>query len=171
MRVLLSALTAATLMITPAWAADWTGFYLGAGIGSADVDGPGALDGDDVTYGVHAGYNYDFGDFVLGGEVEFDRADITLGAGAAQVENVSRLKFKAGYDFGPALGYVVLGGARVNTSLGNDTGSVYGLGIAAPINDQFVVSGEVLRHDFNNFNNTGQDADATSVNIRASFRF
>lgn len=171
MRVLFSAITAATLITTPVLAEDWTGFYLGGGVGWADVDGPGALDGDDVSFGVHAGYDYDFGDFVLGGEVEIDRADIDLGNGPAQVDNVSRLKLKAGYDFGPALGYAVLGGARVDTSVGNENGALYGLGVAVPINEQVSLSGELLRHDFNNFNGSGVDADATSVNIRASFRF
>lgn len=57
---------------------DWTGFYAGGQLGYADIDGTGAADGSGGTYGVHGGYNYDFGQFVLGGEVDYDKLDIDL---------------------------------------------------------------------------------------------
>jgi len=171
MRILFSALAAVVLMGTPAVAGEWTGAYVGLGLGHADVGGPGVLDGDGFAYGIHAGYDYDFGDFVLGGEFEYDRTDVDLLGGVAAVDNIARLKLRLGYDFGEALGYVVIGGARADTSVGNDSGAVYGLGFAVPMGDQFTVGGEILRHDFNNFNNSGSDVDATTINVRASFRF
>lgn len=149
---------------------DWTGGYVGGQVGNLDVDGTGAADGDDFSYGIHGGYRYDFGTFVLGGELEYDWADVDL-AGAATVDNVLRLKATAGYDFGPALAYVAAGWAEVDTSLGDDTGGFYGLGVAYQINPQFELSAEALWHEFNNINGTGVNADATSINLRASFRF
>ena len=171
MRKLVSILALTVAMSGPALAGDWTGPYAGIGVGWADVDGPGALDGNDVTYGAHVGYDYDFGDFVLGGELEWDRTDISLGGGAANTDNVGRLKVRFGYDFGPALGYLVAGGAKAYTSMGNDTGAVYGLGVAWAVDEQITVSGEFLRHDFNNFNGLGADVDANTFNLRVSFRF
>lgn len=175
MRNLIAATAAVALMApvmaNPARAGDWTGPYVGLGIGNTDVNGPGAADGNDVSYGIHMGYDYDFGDFVLGGELEYDRADVSVAGGLGRLDNIGRLKLRAGYDFGPVLGYAIVGGARANTSVGNDTGLVYGLGLAYAINDQFTLSGEYLRHDFNNFNNTGADATADVFNLRASLRF
>lgn len=51
---------------------DWTGFYLGGQIGQTNSDfigGSGATisDGNTETYGLHAGFNHDFGSWVLGG--------------------------------------------------------------------------------------------------------
>lgn len=171
MKMLITA-GALAILAGPSFAGDWTGGYVGLGIGSADVSISGGVPGgDDFTYGVHGGYDYDFGDWVIGGELEYDRAKIAIAGGTEQVDNVGRLKFKAGYDFGQALGYVVVGAARADTTLGNDTGAIYGLGLAYQVSPQFMLSGEVLRHDFNNYNGSGLDVEADSVNIRASFRF
>ncbi|SPH21216.1 hypothetical protein ASD8599_01965 [Ascidiaceihabitans donghaensis] len=149
---------------------DWGGFYGGLQLGNLDVDGTGAADGDDVTFGFHGGYNYDFGQFVVGGEFDYDFGDIDLG-GAATVDNVMRLKLKAGYDLGRTLIYATAGAARVDTSLGNETGEFLGLGVAYQINDRFVVGGEVLEHRFDDISGSGVDADATAVTVRASLRF
>lgn len=172
MKLLVPAVTSIALLAAPAaMAADWTGPYAGFGIGHVDVDGPGAADGKETTFGGHIGYDYDFGDFVVGGELEVNRVDLALPAGGGTIDNVANLKLKGGYDFGPALGYAVVGGARSFSSLGNDTGLVYGVGLAYQVNEQFTVSGEVLKHDFNDVGNTTSDFDSTSVNLRASFRF
>lgn len=171
MRLFFSGLLVASLAAVPAFAEDWTGPYVGAGVGYSDVNGPGSADGDKTTFGIHAGYDYDFGDFVLGGELEYDRVGLTLPAGFGTVDNVARLKLKGGYDFGPALGYVVLGGARSYSDFGNDNGTLYGIGLAYKVTDQVSLSGEVLHHKFNDIGNTGSDFESNVFNIRASFRF
>ncbi|WP_390914469.1 outer membrane beta-barrel protein [Pseudosulfitobacter sp. SM2401] len=149
---------------------EWTGFYGGLQLGNLDVDGTGTADGDDVSIGVHAGYDYDFGRFVLGGEVDYDFTDVDL-AGAATVDSVARLKLRAGYDLGRTLLYATAGVAQVDTSIGSETGEFGGLGVAYQINDRFVVGGEVLTHSFDDIGGSGVEADATSINIRSSFRF
>lgn len=149
---------------------DWTGGYVGLGLGNLDVDGSGTADGDDISYGIHGGYDYDFGRYVLGGEVEFDAADINLG-GAATVDSVTRLKLRGGYDLGRTLIYATVGAARVDTSLGDDTGAFGGVGIAYQVNDRFYVGGEVLEHRFENIGGSGVNADATSVSLRGGIRF
>jgi predicted porin len=149
---------------------EWSGFYGGLQLGNLDVDGTGAADGSDLSYGLHAGYDYDFGRFILGGEVDYDFADIDL-AGAATVDSVARLKLRAGYDLGRTMVYATAGLARVDTSLGSESGEFGGLGLAYQINDRFTVGGEVLAHKFDDIGGSGVDADATSISIRSSFKF
>ena len=149
---------------------DWTGGYAGLGFGNLDVDGTGAADGDDIAYGAHIGYDYDFGQFVLGGEIEYDATDINLG-GAATVDSVARLKLRGGYDMGRTMVYLTGGVAEVDTSIGSDTGGFGGIGLAYQVNDRFYVGGEILGHKFENIGGTGVDADATSVSLRGGVRF
>ncbi len=148
----------------------WTGGYAGLQLGYADVDGSGTADGDDALLGVHLGYRYDFGTFVLGGEVDYDTADIDLN-GAATVDSVGRLKLQAGYDFGKTLGYFTAGVADVDTTLGSDSGEFYGIGFAYQINDQYTFGAELLEHQFDNIGGTGVEADATTFTVRGSIRF
>lgn len=163
--------TIAVPVIQPVYAGgDWTGAYGGLNLGYGDVDGPGAADGDDMTYGVHVGYDYDFGRFVLGGELEYDKADIDLN-GAAETDSVMRVKLRGGYDFGRTLVYATAGAAKLDTSIGDDTGEFFGLGVAYQVTESFTVGGEVLEHRFDDIGGTGVDADATTFNLRGSFRF
>ncbi len=171
MRAFLIATTATLGLSTPVLAdGDWTCGYAGGQLGYLDIDGSGSADGDDVSYGLHAGYDYDFGQFVVGGEIEYDWTDVDLG-GAATADSVGRLKLKAGYDLGNVLPYIAVGVAQVDTSLGEETGNFYGLGVAYQVTPEWQVSGEALYHEFDDINGTGVDADATSLNLRASYRF
>lgn len=107
----------------------------------------------------------------MGGELEYDRVNNDLGAGGGTLDEIGRIKVKAGYDFGPVLGYGVLGAARATSTFGNENGLVYGLGLAMPVTDYLSVSGEVLRHQFNDFGGAGNDFDVNTFNLRASLRF
>ncbi len=150
---------------------DWTGFYTGLNLGYADVDGPGAFDGDDMSYGFHAGYDYDFGQFVLGGELEYDKTDLDLG-GNANIDSIARAKIKGGYDLGNTLVYATAGAARADTSFGDETGKFAGVGVAYKVTDRYTVGAELLEHRFDDLGGVaGADADATTFNLRASMRF
>ncbi len=151
---------------------DWTGGYVGLQLGYADADGDGGLSGDDSTFGLHAGYDWDFGNYVLGAEFDYDNTDIDLNAGAAEIDDVFRLKFRGGYDLGDTLIYATAGAARADTSVGNETGPFVGVGIAYRINDSYTVGAELLEHRFDDVGGTaGADVDVTTFNLRASFRF
>ncbi|WP_372572870.1 outer membrane protein [Ruegeria jejuensis] len=156
---------------TPALAEDWTGVYGGFALGYTDVDGPGGTGGNDVSFGPHIGYDYDFGSFVLGGEFEYNRTNINLGGSAGELDYIGRLKLRGGYDFGNALGYVVVGAARAETSGASDTGAVYGIGIAVPVTDRLEIGGEILRHNFSDLNDASGDFDTDTFNLRTTFRF
>jgi predicted porin len=149
---------------------DWTGAYGGLNLGYGDVDGSGTADGDDTTYGLHIGYDYDFGNFVLGAELEYDQLDIDLN-GAAEAESVTRLKIRGGYDLGRTLIYATAGAAMLDTSIGDDTGEFIGVGMAYQVTERFTLGGELLEHRFDDIGGTGVDADATTFNVRGSFRF
>ncbi len=164
-----------TPVIAPAPVAvtgDWTGFYTGLQLGYADVDGPGVLDGNNGTYGFHAGYDYDLGNWVVGGELDYDKTDVDLNYGAANVDSVARLKFKGGYDLGNTLVYATAGYANADINGDNEDGAFAGLGMAYKITDRYTVGAEVLQHQFNDLGGVdGVDADATTFNVRGSLRF
>ncbi len=151
---------------------NWTGFYVGGQLGYANVDtNTAGVDGDDFIGGIVAGYDYDLGNWVVGGGLDYDFADINLG-GAATVENVFRAKLRGGYKIGNGLLYATAGYANADTDvLSNDDGYFVGAGYEHLLTQQFSLGGEVLYHEFDNFNSTGIDVDATTFQVRGTFRF
>ncbi|WP_281982244.1 outer membrane protein [Thalassorhabdomicrobium marinisediminis] len=153
---------------------DWTGAYVGGSLGYADIEEDGVFFDDDangMTYGVHAGYDYDFGTFVLGGEIEIAGADIEDGTFNTEVDSIARLKARAGYDAGQFMPYLTAGVAQLNLDSGDDTGAVYGVGLDYKMTDNIRVGGEVLKHDFEDFNGGTDDINATTASLRVSYEF
>lgn len=155
---------------------DWTGFYVGGqlGFGQLASDAFGDNDPDGALYGVHAGYNYDFGRFVLGAELDYDFADISDSDTDIDLDSVARLKLKAGYDVGRFLPYVTAGVAQATTGGtldADDDGQFAGIGVDYQYNDRIRVGAEALQHEFNDFDGTGSDIDATTITARVSFTF
>lgn len=152
---------------------DWTGAYGSLNLGYADVSTSGAatLSGDGMIGGLSLGYDYDFGNVVLGAGLDYDLADIDVG-GADTLESVARLKLRAGYDMGRGLLYATGGAARATlANLGDDTGYFAGVGYEHLITDNVSVGGEVLYHAFDDFNGSGIDVEATTVAAKVNFRF
>lgn len=159
---------------------NWSGFYIGGqlGYGWADLEGAalgGSVDADGVLGGVHAGYNYDLGTFVIGAEVDFDLADLQLDGGLGEIDRVARGKLKGGVAFDRALAYVT-GGiayAEADTVLGNfdDIGYAVGGGLDYAVTDDIIVGGEYLYHGFDDFDDTGIDVDVHTVKAKVSFKF
>lgn len=152
---------------------DWTGFYAGvqAGYGEMDFTGPWTFDG--ALYGIHAGYLHDFGQWVIGGELDYDAADMSYLT--TEADRVIRAKLLAGYDLGPHLIYATVGAfdARFDAPpMLDDSGLVFGAGWKYQFHDNWTVGLEALRHmkdDFKGF--IGSDFDATTVTARLSYRF
>ena len=48
---------------------------------------------------------------------------------------------------------------------------VYGLGFDYAVNDRWTVGGEVLQHQFDDFDATGNDFDATTLKAKVGLRF
>lgn len=152
---------------------DWTGAYVGGQIGWGNVDTNAAgVSGDDVIGGLIAGYDYDFGQWVVGGGLDYDWADIGLGAGNPTLENVMRLKARAGYKIGNGLLYGTGGWAQADTDLlGDDDGYFVGAGYEHMVAQNVSLGGEVLYHEFDNFGPSTIDVEATTVQLRGTFRF
>jgi outer membrane immunogenic protein len=156
---------------------DWSGAYAGAQIGYADTDTTGgALDGHGMLGGVHAGYRWDMGNFVAGVELDHDIASVDLGATPGDtLDDVTRLKLTAGTEMGNALLYGALGGAHARATVGGldlaDNGYFLGAGVTYALTDSWTVGGELLQHQFSDFDGSGVDLDATTVSARVGFRF
>lgn len=157
-------------------ASDWSGFYVGGQLGYGDADSNGGgLDGNGFLGGVHGGYRWDFGQFVLGTELDYDTADINLGRQAGSLDEVARVKLIGGADLGSSLIYATTGAAYGTATVGRDSlsddGWFYGAGMAYAINDQWTIGGELLQHNFDNFDGSGVDIDALTATARVGFRF
>lgn len=160
---------------------DWSGFYLGAQAGYGEVTGTNTNeDVNGAIYGVHAGYMYDLGTVVLGAEVDYDLSNIDNVGGNGDLDDVTRVKARVGYDAGSFLPYVTGGVARANVSgvgtPGQDLeldGDFYGLGVAYKFSDNILVGGEVLQHKFyeSDAMNTAGTERATTATARVSFQF
>lgn len=151
---------------------NWTGFYGGVQLGYADVDTNVSGSNDGFIGGLTAGYDYDFGQWVLGGGLDYDFADISVANGAANLENVFRAKVRGGYKIGDGLLYATGGYAQAETdTLGSDDGYFIGGGYEHRITDQFSLGGELLYHEFDNYNSTAVDVEATTLQLRGTFRF
>ncbi len=151
---------------------DWTGFYVGGQIGFANVDTNISSDDDDFIGGIFVGYDYDLGNVVIGGGLDYDFTDADVADGVADLENIFRLRARAGYKIGSGLLYGTAGYAIADTdTLGSDDGYFIGAGYEHFVSQNFTIGGEVLYHEFNSFDSTGVDVEATTVQIRGTFRF
>lgn len=148
----------------------WTGFYVGGQLGAGFADTDFSNDDEGVTGGVTAGYDHDFGRYVIGGALDFDFADVEI-APNSDLEEIFRLKVRGGPKIGRGLIYGAGGWANGDTSnSGSENGWFIGGGYEYPVSDRVSVGGEVLYHDFGNFRD-GNDVDFTTVQVRATFRF
>lgn len=155
---------------------NWTGAYVGLAIGYGTFDssdsnpvGEAINDADGVFGGGFIGYQYDFGQYVLGAEVDFNAADFD------GIDQLHRLKVRAGYDAGRFLPYITAGAAYAegdaSGSSFDDIGYLVGVGIDYQVTDRVTVGGEFIYQDFNNFDGKGVNVDATTIQARVSYRF
>ncbi len=153
---------------------DWTGAYGGLALSYGDAS-VGTTDGNGVLYGIRGGYDYDFGRWVLGAGIDYDKAQIDLNAGAGTIDDVTRLRVRAGADLGQFLVYGTVGAARASATVGgvglSDNGFFGGIGADYKLSDTWTVGAEVLGHKFNNFDNAGVDVDVTTIGVNTALRF
>lgn len=154
---------------------DWTGAYGGVTLSYGDISSsPGTADGDGALYGLRAGYDYDFGSFVLGGSIGYDFSDIDVGGGDT-LDGLATLKLRGGYDLGNTLIYASGGLAQANATVGgvdeDDTGYVLGVGAEYKMTTNVSLTGEIDYHKFDDFAGTGSDIEATTIKAGINYRF
>ena len=155
---------------------DWTGFYAGAqyGKGNFKLSLDDAEDENDMdAYGLHGGYLHDFGKFVLGGELDYNKLDID---NVDDKGDLTRLRAKAGYDMGRFMPYVTLGVAKLSIDTGaydiSETDVTYGIGGDFKVTDAFTVGAEYSKQDFSDVDDIdGLDLDTDMVQLRAAYHF
>ncbi|NHF73000.1 outer membrane protein [Paracoccus xiamenensis] len=155
---------------------DWTGFYAGAqyGQGSFELSGNGIdADEDMDAYGLHGGYLHDFGKFVLGGELDYNKLDID---NVDDKGDLTRLRARAGYDMGRFMPYVTLGAAHLSMDGDgydiSETDVTYGIGGDFKVTDAFTVGAEYTKQDFSDVDDIdGLDLDTDMVQLRAAYHF
>lgn len=168
--------TAPVVQVAPS--ADWTGGWVGARLGYGDVTADsagGSTDGNGATFGLSGGYDWDFGGWVAGLGLDWDKTSIDLGNAGDSLDDIARLKLRAGADLGRTLVYATAGPARASGTVagvdGHDSGWFGGIGADYAINDRWTVGGELLTNRFDDFENTGTDVKATTASVNLGFRF
>lgn len=183
-----------------AQAEDWSGLYAGGAIGSTtretewvDLDGDWVGDGevatdDDVdatSLSAHAGYNWQFGNFVLGaqGGVTFmDVSETEVIFGDVEVDNslsfVVDARLNAGYSFGAFLPYATVGVAYSDlehswheegdtsdswSDFGNSSGLIYGAGVSYAVSPKLSAGLEYLFYDFGS--ETSENPDGFRMDV------
>lgn len=169
---------------------DWTGFYAGLQFGKMETEFDGLdanvfrIDGFNINgknYGVHAGYLRNFGRFVGGAELSYDKQD-DLEVSGVNVDgldgNLLRAKLLAGYDAGQLLPYAAISLSRAELGFNggdqSETGLGFGLGVKYMATPRFLIGAEWMRNSFEFDGGTefgDIDADLDTLNINASYRF
>lgn len=161
------------VVVTPApvvySGSNWTGAYGGVDLGWGDYD-LNSTNNDGMVYGLHGGYDYDFGSFVLGGEVQYQANDFSNKNGF-DLDSQTRLKARFGYDAGSTLVYATAGGVWADSNIGSDNGYTLGVGAEYKVSDHVSVGAEYLYDDISNFKDTGNDFTANTVAARVNYRF
>ncbi|HHW34645.1 MAG TPA: porin family protein [Paracoccus solventivorans] len=172
--------------LAPAPASDWTGFYGGVQIGGVDLSlglpdfGVGAdglhVGADGHHYGLHAGYLRDYGQFVAGAELSYDKAD-DFDLPVNLEGELIRAKLLAGYDSGKFLPYAAISFARLDGELEGEswdgTGFGYGAGAKFMATPRFMLGIEWMTNEFDLdvIEEQELDLDFGTISLSASYRF
>ncbi len=166
-------------VVTVAPSTNWTGFYGGASLGYGDINtNTNIANGSGVIGGILGGYRYDFGNWVAGAEADYDWSNADLGdTGNSSLDSIYRFKLQAGVPVanGRALVYGTAGIARADTTINGEgvssNGWVAGIGTDYALTDKWILGGEVLWNQFNDFGNAGVDGDVMTIKARLAYRF
>lgn len=187
----------APVVVAPAAAAfDWSGFYVGASVGKLDSSATAKTAGGDVAIdldggtvpGIFAGYNWQTGNFVFGGEIAFgfpgDSVVTSIGGSPATlpgdgIGNVFDVFARGGYAFDRAMIYAKVGYSKTKYDAGSlgsmdFDGVAYGLGIDFAATDHIVVGLDWTKRDLDGDNQlapTKVKLDASTVTLRVAYKF
>jgi outer membrane immunogenic protein len=153
---------------------DWTGGYIGANLGYDNISSNAAASGNGAIGGLHAGYNYSLGNFVVGGELSADAANIGLNGGG-KLSSLTALKLRAGVPMDRTLVYATVGAVQGSGNIAGAsitrTGGLIGAGVDYAMTDHWVVGGELDYSRINNADKAGTNLENTSLVARVSYKF
>jgi len=169
----------------------WTGFYAGlnGGYGWAQFGVVEDLEG--LFGGIQAGYNYDFGGFVLGVEGDVQLSGINfeqdfVGGGKSYIElnSFATLRARAGITIDRFMPYVTGGVAWAKATAGitdgvttfeaddDYVGYAVGAGLEYAVTDNITVKSEYLYADFGEADfDLGGDVELSSHMVRVGLNF
>ncbi len=158
-------------------AGDWTGFYIGAGLGYGLLtDRVGGVEdrGDDIIYSGFIGYNYQLNEnFVIGIEADYTKYDIAFEkTPAISAAEGGSVRARVGYAMDDLLFFASAGVAYATTNVNlEDFGGVAGVGVEYKITENVVFGIEYTHTRFRDFDNSTIDANLDVVRARLSFKF
>lgn len=158
---------------------DWSGFYTGIhlGWGTHTVEGGGFADsGNGVVLGAHAGYDHAYGHFLIGAGVDVSAAEMELDLGSGWLDNTARARVRGGVVRNKWLFYSTGGAAYadatiVGTAAAEDWGWFAGGGVEYKLDDRKSFGLEALYHKWDDFDGSGVDLDATTIEGRLNWRW
>ena len=203
MRKLISAALLIGTFTSPVWATDfdtmaqpdparfgWTGFYAGVSAGyswQSDAtlvppcfNASCTAGGDGDVYGVFAGYNHQFGHFVVGAEASYTYHDNMFddGSGVA-VKDTLALKTRLGVAYDRFHVYGLVGAVYGTTTApaifpalaDSDWGLIYGAGAEFAITDHIFSGIEYTHQAYTTFADLPIDADIDVISVRLGYKF
>ncbi len=165
--------------------ADWTGLYMGPMLGyiwgNIDPDTGAAVDVDGILLGGFAGYNFQAGSLVFGGEADLaiTSLDGSEGGTDGDADWTGSIRGRLGYawDRHMIYGTAGLGFLSADVDLGGASdenthvGLVVGAGIESMVNRSFSARGEYLYSGYGEKDYGAFEADANSHAIRAGLGY
>lgn len=163
---------------------DWSGAYAGLSYGSAMGEvqfNPGSFDDFDgaTLAGVHAGYLFQRGSFVYGGEIAYaDLKDANFDSFEG-IDTAFDLKARIGFAANRALFYGVVGYSQANLYVDGGEwkmkGPAFGLGAEFALSDRMTLGLEYLSRDVSGDESGGFPVDAEakldSISLRVGLSF
>lgn len=164
-------IAAAPVAAAPAFVGgNWDGFYGGAQLGYGDLDGDDLGDDDGAIGGLHAGWQTSTNRIVYGVEGDVNATDLSFGS--TDLDSLSHVKAKLGYDLGRSLVYATAGGAYADFDGGSsDWGYAVGVGYDYLITDNISLGAEAVYHEFDDFDGSGSDIDGTTFTAKVAYHF
>ncbi|WP_424977536.1 hypothetical protein [Leisingera sp. S232] len=89
---------------------------------------------------------------------------------AVQAEQTHELRLHAGYDFGPATGFVTVGRMQAEASQGRRHGALFGFGMQVSLNRALQLTGELLHYEVGPKDGSASPRGETLA-VSAAFRF
>lgn len=152
---------------------DWTGFYAGVGYGHITFEEPGFED-EGTQYSFFGGYLHDFGNVVVGVELEYMIAD-NWDVSVWDEDSLTSLTARVGYDLDWVLPYVSLGFGTYDSSafLESDMLTLIGVGADFQMTDNIRL-GVIYEAGMNDEFDAGTgaaDLDVNTLSLRVMYNF